>query len=201
MAEAASNLSSASPFSSLLRIGGAAEAGIVVAERTGCGLASLTLIGDDLAKLSQMVEEAIGLALPSGPKRVARDGLCLLGSGPKSWFVLARDRSLMDRLATAIGTYGALVDQSDAYGVLSVSGAKARALFEKGLSVDLHPDVFGCADVAVTLCAQVGIILWQAEEAEFRLALYRSFAASFWHWLQESAAEYGLRVEGMTGRG
>jgi heterotetrameric sarcosine oxidase gamma subunit len=79
--------------------------------------------------------------------------------------------------------------------VLRLSGPKVRATFEKGLGVDLHPGSFRPGDAAVTACAHLGVILWQIDEAPtYEVAVFRSLASRFWHWLSESAAEYGLRI-------
>jgi sarcosine oxidase subunit gamma len=91
-------------------------------------------------------------------------------------------------------------DQSDGYAVLRLAGAAMRATFEKGLAVDLHPAAFGPGDAAVTTCSHIGVILWQLDDAPtYEIALFRSLAADFWHWLSTSAAEYGLRVAPQRG--
>ena len=63
--------------------------------------------------------------------------------------------------------------------------------------IDLHPRAFGPGDAAVTSVAHVGVHLWQIDAAPtYELAVPRSLAAAFWHWLVESAAEFGGTIEG-----
>ncbi len=65
----------------------------------------------------------------------------------------------------------------------------------KGVAIDLHRDAFGMADVAVTAIAHIGTILWMVDEQpRYRVAVFRSYAGSFWHWLSTSAAEFGIEV-------
>jgi sarcosine oxidase subunit gamma len=47
----------------------------------------------------------------------------------------------------------------------------------------------------VTVIAHIGAIVWQGGENRFAIAVFRSYAGSFWHWLAASAAEFGLEVE------
>ena len=42
--------------------------------------------------------------------------------------------------------------------------------------------------------SNIGVIILQIDEAAYEIALFRSCAASFCHWLTESAAEFGLAV-------
>ena len=84
-----------------------------------------------------------------------------------------------------------VTDQSDGYAVVRVSGPKARDVLAKGFPIDLHHRAFGPADVASTQVAYMGATLWQVDDAPtFEIALFRSFAGSFEHWLTESAAEF-----------
>src|SRR5690606_15620865 len=93
-------------------------------------------------------------------------GIALLGLGPRTWLVIADEISspLADRLRRTFGSSAAVIDQSDGYAILRISGAKARATFEKGLAIDLHPRAFRPGDVASTTCAHMGIVIWQVDD-------------------------------------
>jgi sarcosine oxidase subunit gamma len=69
-----------------------------------------------------------------------------------------------------------------------------RDALAKGVPVDLHPTVF-TDDVAVTIISHIGAIVWQSAPDRFSIAIFRSYAQSFWHWLAASAAEFGLVME------
>jgi heterotetrameric sarcosine oxidase gamma subunit len=67
------------------------------------------------------------------------------------------------------------------------------ACFPKGVPIDLHPAAFA-DDVAVTVIAHIGAIVWQSAPDHFSIAIFRSYAGSFWHWRAASAAEFALIV-------
>jgi len=85
-------------------------------------------------------------------------------------------------------------DHSDGYAVFEIWGPKVRETLAKGVPIDLHPAVF-TDTVAVTVIAHIGAIVWQTAPDRFSIAVFRSYAGSFWHWLSASAAEYGLTVK------
>ncbi len=106
---------------------------------------------------------------------------------------------LAPSLRDALGGTAAVVDQSSGYAVLRVTGPKVRETLAKGVPLDLHPGVFKPDDTAVTLVAHMGVVIWRRQDgpegAVFELAVFRSLAESFWHWLAESSAEFGLTVK------
>jgi sarcosine oxidase subunit gamma len=117
-------------------------------------------------------------------------GITALGIGPGRWLFLD---SPLQQLAS-LSELASLSDHSDGYAVFEVCGPKARAALVKGVPVDLHPDVF-TDTVAVTVIAHIGAIVWQSAPERFSIAVFRSYAGSFWHFLSASAAEFGLVVE------
>jgi sarcosine oxidase subunit gamma len=84
------------------------------------------------------------------------------------------------------------VDQSDAYAVLRLEGPLLRETLAKLVPLDLHARAFKVGDVAATLAAQMGALLWRLEDdaggqPKFELAVARSMAESFWHELAQHA--------------
>ena len=100
----------------------------------------------------------------------------------------------MDAVALCLGDAASLSDHSDGYALFEVWGPRVRDGLAKGVPVDLHPECF-TDDVAVTVVAHIGAIVWQSGPDRFTLAVFRSYAGSFWHWLSASAAPFGLVVE------
>lgn len=180
-------------FEGLLTPTGTAH-GVVVSPRDDLQIA--TVIAHDRATMAQKLRDALQIELPTLPKRVVAGDVALLGIGPRTWLALSRAGQLAIRLERVLGPAAAVTDQSSGYAVLRVSGPKARAMFEKGLAVDVHPGTFSTGDVASTTCAHIGVSVWQIDDAPtYEVALFRSYAASFGHWLKQSAAEFGLGVE------
>ena len=88
------------------------------------------------------------------------------------------------------------MDQSDGYAGLRLEGPAVLEVLAKGVFLDLHLSAFPVGSAAGVTVSHIGVILWRREETAFEMLCFRSYARSFWHWLEESAAEYGLAVEG-----
>jgi heterotetrameric sarcosine oxidase gamma subunit len=185
-----------SPFAGLLKPINASDAAGVIVDECAERQVATVIARRGREALGAMVRSAYGLDLPVGPKWAGTEQLAFVGTGPRTWLAI-RDGGapLADELQRELGDAAAVSDQSDGYAVLRLSGSGVRATFEKGLAVDLHKAAFGPGDAAVTTCSHLGVIVWQLDEAPtYEIALFRSLAADFWHWLSESAAEFGLRV-------
>jgi sarcosine oxidase subunit gamma len=136
----------------------------------------------------QALIEMAGVA--NAARQSGANGVTALGIGPGRWLFLG---TTLDQLAP-LADFASLSDHSDGYAVFEVWGPKARESLAKGVPVDLHPSVF-TDNVAVTVIAHIGAIVWQSAPDRFSIAVFRSYAGSFWHWLAASAAEYGLTVK------
>ncbi len=169
-------LSAETAFASLLKpAGDTRDPGVTVREVTGLQIATVIARGPISG-------------LTDGPKRVSRDGTDYLGIGPGKWLAFGA-------IAPDIAASASVIDQCGGYGVLEIAGRDAVATLEKGIGVDLHPREFAPDAVAVTTVAHMGVILWRSEREAWRLAVFRSNAASFWHWLESSAAVFGLAIQ------
>jgi methylglutamate dehydrogenase subunit D len=118
------------------------------------------------------------------------NGVAALGIGPGRWLFLGQN---LEELAPLSGL-ASLSDHSDGYAVFELWGPEVRQALAKGVPVDLHPAIF-TDDVAMTVIAHIGAIVWQSAPDHFSIAVFRSYAGSFWHWLAASAGEFGLVVE------
>ncbi len=194
--------------------------GLTVREVTGLVLTSVVARQGQADILAGRVAEATGIALPTKPARVegaagtAGEGLAFVFAGPAQWLGVA-EPGAVERLAAAAGldpvkaggaavetalrtlTAGSasIADQGDGRGVLRLSGPRARDVLAKGTAIDLHPRSFAPGDAAQTWCAHVDVTLWQRDaEPTYEIVVPRGFAGTFWHWLEESAAEYGIAV-------
>ncbi len=102
-----------------------------------------------------------------------------------------RRRSFWAALPNKLAGIAAISDQSGGYVIYRIAGRDTRALIQRGVSIDLHPDVFQTGSAASTLIAHIGVILWQIDDAPtFEIAVFRSYAASFRHWLDATAATF-----------
>lgn len=175
--------------------------GVRVAYRDGLGLAIVLANKGQTGILAQRVREHFGIELPDGPRRVNTGDIGFAGFAPESWLATREDggNAFSESLRQVIGDCAAIVDHTDGYVVLRLTGAKVREALAKIVPIDLHASAFKPGDVAVTMAAHMDATLWRLEDAGgvavFEIAVFRSFAGSFWHSLCECTAEFGLTVE------
>jgi heterotetrameric sarcosine oxidase gamma subunit len=197
-----SNLVPRSPFAGL-SLKPTHGRGVVVCDRDGLGIAAVLVRKGKSEVLAPRVREHFRIELPRRPCRSAAGDVALLGTGPGAWLATCeRDgNAFAISLTKTIGDLASISDQSDGYAVARLSGLKVRDTLSKLVAIDLHPRFFKPDDVACTVAAHIGAILWRLDDCHdgspvFEIAVFRSLAASFWRALSESAAEFGL----VTGR-
>lgn len=187
------------PFDGIEDVVGGSEQTYRVSGLRGFGICSIQARRGCGAELAALARE-IGVSLPSGPKMTKTGEIVVLGTGPDMWLVLESNAQfqLYPRLRRSLDQAATLVELSDAYALVTITGPLARAVLAKGVSLDLYDEAFGPGDVAATRLAHLGVILWRMDdvgpgESAFVLAIARSYAASFVHWLAESTAEFRAR--------
>jgi heterotetrameric sarcosine oxidase gamma subunit len=145
---------------------------------------------DQTPALIEKAKTVFGLNLADAPAHSHTGEVAALGMGPGRWmFLHASPQTLVE----AFAGLASLSDHSDGYAVFEIGGVDARRALAKGVPLDL--EMFGAGDAAVTTIAHIGAIVWKSGPERFTIAVFRSYAASFWHWLHASAAEFGLQVE------
>lgn len=136
------------------------------------------------------VGQALGLDIVPGSRASVGGDLTLLGVGPNQW--LAHAASIApdwaERLDESLAEVAGVVDQSAAYVLFEIGGKDAWRLLQKGLPLDLAPAAFVPGMVAVSAIAHIGVIVHLQADGRFLVAVFRSFAESFRHWLQVSIA-------------
>lgn len=166
------------------------EPGVTVTLGGHVGMASVLAPAD-------MLGAHYGLALAEAPRSHAIGDMTLIWTGPGQWLATSADRNLAARLAAEVAGIAAVADQSDARAVVRIAGAKARDVLAKGCLIDLHPRAFGPGQAAMTAFGHINVMLRQVDDRPtFEIALFRSMAESFWHWLSASAAEFGADIRG-----
>ncbi len=194
-------LAASSAFGLVHRLGhhGAVRpARLAVCERTDLALASVIARRGAERALAAKVADTFGLALPMTPHRSEAAGVAFVWAGPGHWLATAEGEPghrFEARLRTALAGLASISDQSDGRAILHIAGPRARDTLAKGLPVDLDPSVMQPGGALVSAIAHIGVHLWQLDALPtYECAVSRSYAFSFWHWLEASAAEYGLTV-------
>ena len=146
--------------------------------------------------LAERVQALYGLEPPRSPRRVAAGETAFVATGPGVWLAVneAADPFWPEKLASELEGLASVADQSDGYAAIRLEGPAVLDMLAKGVFLDLHLSTFPVGSAAGVSIAHIGIILWRREAEVFELLCFRSYAQSFWHWIQESAAEYGLAV-------
>jgi sarcosine oxidase subunit gamma len=144
--------------------------------------------------LRDAIRAGYGTDLPTGTGRVEGNDIAFVWAGPGQWLAIAErgaGRDLEVELKGKLAGIASVVDQSDGRVVVRLSGPLARNVLAKGVPIDLHPRAFKPGSVAITHASHIGVILWQLDETPtYEVAMFRSYADSFAHWLFESVAEY-----------
>ena len=182
-----------SAFAGLLAPVGPTPAGVIVTELVGLGLAAVEARKGRATDLIAQVEARYGLSPPKVLRRVAAGSVAFLGVGPNRWLAVSENvAGFADDLVAALDGVASVIAQTDGLAVLRISGSRVRDTFAKGLPIDLDPCAFAVGDVASSILAHIGVTISRADETAYDVAVPRSFAGDFSHWLAESAAEFGL---------
>lgn len=175
--------------------------GVTAVHRDGVRLAAVIARRGRCAALAQRVRERCGIELPHGSYRSEAHGIAFAGTGPQAWLAESEseDKGFVVSLREELGPLASVSEQSDAYAVLRLSGPKVRDTLAKLIPIDLHARAFKPGDVAATVAAHIGVLLWRLDDApdgmpQFDIAVFRSLAASFWHALSQAAAQFGLQM-------
>jgi methylglutamate dehydrogenase subunit D len=196
------SLSARSPLAGLMKPGmfGAAvpQPGVTFSEVQDLSLASMIARKGCSPALVAAVREHFGSELPLLPRRVEAGEFAFVWTGSEQWLVShhgAASHSFEHPLEK-LKALASISDLSDSRAIVRVSGPQARRALLKGIAIDLHPRAFRSGDCAVTMIGPMGAVLWQVDDAPtYDIAVFRSLAESFWHWLTGSAAQYGYRVD------
>lgn len=173
--------------------------GVLVFERCGLSIVQIAARRGQADTAAAAIGGSMGVAPSLEPNSVvAGDRGSALWVAPDQWLLVAEgmaEGELERHLREAVQGVAALTDQSHARCVLRLEGPQARALLAKGCGLDLDPRSFSAGRCAQSIVGPVAALLHLVDDGPiFDLYLPRSYAASFWEWLADSAAEFGYRV-------
>lgn len=151
---------------------------------------------EDPGFLSAM-SRAIGVELPAAPNRWdGDDRRTAIWLGPDEWLIVAPDgeaASLEEaiRAARPGDPWLSVVDVSQSYTALLLSGPCVRELLAKGCPLDLHPRTFGAGHCAQSTLAKARVLLRAVDEGAAIEAWFRnSFTEYAVRWLLDASAEF-----------
>ena len=142
-----------------------------------------------------LIGTAFGVELPTAPLRsAARDGRIALWLGPDEWLLLSEDTdaaSITAAVAAALhGRAHSWVDVSHRNAGFVLSGIHAADVLNAGCPLPLDLAAFPVGKCTRTLFGKAEIVLWRTGETEFRIEVWRSFAAYVAGLVAEAAREH-----------
>ncbi len=167
--------------------------GVIVDPLPLVGMASL-LIGhssDIKSKIGSLLQSDLP-AIGAATKGKSFD---LVWMAPGQWLAVSREHDVVQRLQNLVGNIASVVDQTGARATVRLSGPCVRKALAKGCPIDLDPRAFPSGAAATTNIALIGASIWTLPNDEaIYVSIFRSTARSFWSWLKQSSAEFGLSV-------
>ena len=142
------------------------------------------------------VLDITGVELPLNANTFVTSGnLKIYWLGPEEWLIVIQPEQrieLKSSLQQGLqGIFSLVTDVSSGQTIISICGINARALIEKGCTVDLHPRQFKKGACAQTHLAKAAILISVIEDGmEFEIIVRRSFADYLGLWLLDSTVEF-----------
>ena len=137
-------------------------------------------------------QAALGFTVPEIACRAGGGGeRAALWLGPDEWLLIAPVRlasalpALLHRALRELPH--SLVDVSHRQTALALSGPQAPTLLAAGCPLDLDASAFPVGMCTRTMLAKAEIVLWRTGSLEFRVEVWRSFAAYVSQFLAEAA--------------
>jgi sarcosine oxidase subunit gamma len=178
---------------------GDGKAGVVLCEIAHRAIVNFRGNADDPA-FTAAVRAATGVDLPVKANTVNTSGENrILWLGPDEWWLVAPGENraaLIEQLRNAFsGQHTAVIDVSESRTVIGLSGPAARDLLARGISLDLHPRVFGPGQCAQTGMSKANVLLHQTgAEPTYEIYVLKSFADYLWRWMSLTAEDFGLAI-------
>lgn len=116
--------------------------------------------------------------------------------GPARWlaFVERVSTSSIGDLQSALHASAHVIDQTGGYGLLELRGRDGRRLLQKGIFVDLAIELAQDGASICSVISHINVVVWNSGTDCLTIAVPRSFASSFWHWLTVSAAAENISI-------
>ncbi|MEM9668783.1 MAG: sarcosine oxidase subunit gamma family protein [Pseudomonadota bacterium] len=153
-----------------------------------------------LARKDKAAETAVqmGVSITPGQAAHLEGGGVAFPTAPGEWMIICAASTANEELSRwRVQLEGAayISDQSHGRAALRLSGPYAARLLAKECTVDLHLSHLPTGSFAQTQLAGIGVLIHRISDTpSFDLYCYSGFADSFWHWLTDAGAEFGLQT-------
>ncbi len=142
-------------------------------------LTSVTVLGDEAA-LSDALEKAHGIPFPAANRATGKAGVRCI------WF--GRDQALLMGAVpdAGLGSHAVLVDQSDGWCAVSLSGGASEEVLARLVPVDLRSGVFKRGHTVRSLVGHMGASITRTGRDRFVILVFRSMAVTLVHELDKA---------------
>ena len=119
--------------------------------------------------------------------------------GPERLWIIgpSSDEVLQQVDILSLGEEAVITEIGHSRTVLRITGPQSGVLINRGLPVDLNPNIFPANTFAQSAIHHIPVLVHRvdiAEELTFDIYVSRELAVSFWEWLTEAAAPLGCEV-------
>lgn len=174
------------------RFGLEGTAGVTLSEIHPFSLTQISAWPDSLQAAEQEAARLAGCNAAPAPGQAHESAAgTLLRVEPLKWWLIGRDTPT--DLPSLAAETGAVLDLSSSRTWIRLGGPRRTDLLNRFLPLNLSEKAFPSGSSASTAFHHIGVTLWRDEE-HFNVLLPRSFAASLWEMLTESAAQFGAEV-------
>lgn len=149
-------------------------------------MTSLSAYGDTAA-LSAALEQAHGVKLPAAGRSTGKGGLRCL------WFGRGEVMLIGAEPDAALAEHAALVDQSDAWAVVSISGAGVEDVLARLVPLDLRAGSFKRGHTARSQLGHMNASITRTGPDGFQVMVFRSMAGTLLHDLKQAMAAVASR--------
>lgn len=168
--------------------------GLTLVERPFLGKVNLRGDAGDEAFV-EAVRGVVGCAPPAEPNTAANGGDCVVfWLGPDEWQIHCSEDGqgeLVAKLRAALeGRHSAVVDVSDYYVVMRLSGPRTLEVLSKGTPLDVHPRSFHTGACAQTRFGHATVLLHKVSDDAVDLQVRWSFAEYVWSYIVDGTREY-----------
>jgi sarcosine oxidase subunit gamma len=173
------------------------DAGIGISERDYRAILDLRVQLDKEPEAQESFKKATGITLPETANTfTAGEGIEALWLGPNEWQIVAHDnrpeagREWTAKVQDAMkGHFCAVVNISNAQGIVGLTGPEARDVLERAVPLDMDARAFKPGEVKQTLFGKgTSVTIQLRDEAPtFDIYCRRSFAEYVWRYLEDCA--------------
>lgn len=162
--------------------------GCVLEELTPNGLVSVSVPEGNQKTAEAALGEKFGFGFPRPGQRLSKGGVDLVWFGPRqAMLVGARAKRIK-------GT--ALVEQSDAWAVMRLSGEQAEAALARLVPIDLRASVFKTGHTARSVLFHAPLSISRTGKMSFDIMVFRSMAQTAVHEIETAMMRAGALADG-----